>query len=83
MPLRIEFSSQYIQLGLELGIPFDRIAQIRIHQQKNPLEIVRPTSSWMVLEESGLEGKQQLVGLPTALLNAGCDIKALMEYQAA
>ena len=34
-------SSEYLQLGLELGVPFNRIKQIRMNHRSNTLEIVR------------------------------------------
>ena len=73
-------SLEYVQLGLELGIPFDRIKQIRMNHRTNTLEIVRQIlREWYVMSQP--KQKATIGRLATALLNTGSGIKTLVEYE--
>ena len=77
-------SSEYVHLGLELGITFNRIKQIRMSHRTNVLEIVRQIlHEWCSMNQPEQNAqKEATVGwLATALLNTGCDVEALKEFE--
>ena len=77
-------SSEYVHLGLELGITFNRIKQIRMSYRTNALEIVRKIlHEWCSMNQPEQHAqKEATVGwLATALLNTGCDVEALKEFE--
>ena len=77
-------SSEYLHIGLELGLTFDKIKQIRMNHRTNTLEIVRKIlREWSapIQPEKCARRKATIGWLATALLNAGCDIKTLKEFE--
>ena len=77
-------SSEYLHIGLELGLTFDKIKQIRMNHRTNTLEIVRQIlQEWNTLPPTGKGSqKKATIGwLATALLNAGCDVRSLREFE--
>ena len=77
-------STEYVHLGLELGITFNRIKQIRMSHRTNALEIVRQIlREWSTMnqQEQNAQREATVGWLATALLNTGCDVEALKEFE--
>ena len=72
-------AKQYIQLGLELGLPFEKILQCQMNNRNNTLKIVREIlGEW--LKKNHKNKRASIDGLAEALLRSGCSVQPLVEY---
>ena len=72
-------SKQYIRLGLELGLRFEKIDQCRLNNPHNTVKVVREIlGEWM--QKNKGNNIASLDNLADALLRSGCTVEALMEF---
>ena len=72
-------SNQYIHLGLELGLPFDKILQCRANYPNDTMKVVREIlGEW--LRKNQVNNTAGIVRLAEALLRSGCAMEPLLEF---
>ena len=73
-------STEYLQLGLELGFTIESIKRFRMNNRTNTLEIIREMlREWMIRNHE--EERDTIGWLATALLNSRGDLSSLFEWE--
>ena len=71
-------AQEYLQFGIELGLPFKKILQCRMNHRSNTVKIVREMlGEWLM--ENQAENFASVYELAVALLRSGCSVKLLHE----
>ena len=72
-------SQQYIQLGLELGLPFEQILQFRMNNRAATVKIVREIlGEWLKIHQADISAN--IDGLALTLFRCGCSVRPLLEF---
>ena len=72
-------SQQYIQLGLELGLPFEQILQFRMNNRAATVKIIREIlGEWFNIHQA--DNTATIDGLALTLFRCGCSVRPLLEF---
>ena len=72
-------SKQYIHLGLELGLPFEKIEQCQLNNPNDTMKVVREIlgKGLNMNQRNNMASTERLA---EALLRSGCTIEPLIEF---